>query len=518
MKKSDLFEHIKWPLLLVLAAAGLWFFGDRLYNWNPVPERAYTAEGVSLSILADSNRVRVEGLSPEALRYLRERSPDLSGVVEVYALPAGQEWSDSLLPSDGTWQATREGIEFTARHDWLAETSYHVRVDRSRLNELLNRESGGGMSGATEAEGTTSAAGTTRATGSTGTTRSAIGTRTAGAGTVDTSFVISRPADLEPERVTGVYPSADTLPQNLLKFYIHFSGTMSRGGVYEHIRIRDEEGEVVPDAFLELPQELWDPETTRLTILFDPGRIKRGLERHNLMGVAFEPGRRYTLVVDRTLRDGNGLPIGRQYRKEFTVSEPDREMPDHEQWRIETPSAGTREELVMYLDEPMDHALLRRLISVHREDGNDGSAGGAGGISAEAGGDPAEAVGAGEDEPIAGSVEIRDGERVWAFRPERPWREGSYRMEIERVIEDLAGNNLNSVFDVELQERAGAGAPDEAPGDSASDGQRSLKEIPRAGGADDPVNPSEPRVPTAEMEENSGSDSLVVKYFKIGGT
>ncbi len=114
-------------------------------------------------------------------------------------------------------------------------------------------------------------------------------------------------------------------------------------------------------------------------------------------------------------------------------------------------------------------------------------------------------------------MEIRDGERVWTFRPERPWREGSYRLEVGRVIEDLAGNNLNSVFDVELQERASVGAP-EATGDSAGVGERKLKEIPRAGGADDPVNPAEPRIPTAEADENSGSESVIVKYFKIGGS
>lgn len=386
-------ERFKWPLLLVLAAAGLWFFGDRLYDWRPAGDRSYEAGALSFSVSADSSRVRLEGLPRAALRYLRGRPADLSGVIRVYALPEGGEWDDSVIPAEGSRRVTGEGIEFTARHEWLPEVSYYVRVDRGRLGEMLDDPTAEGV--------------------------------------VDTSFILSRPAGLEPERVTGVYPSADTLPQNLLKFYIHFSGPMSRDGVYRHISIRNARGEVVPDAFLELPQELWDPDAERLTILFDPGRIKRGLERHNLMGVAFEPGRRYSLVVDSAMRDANGLPLGEDYRKRFTVTEADREMPDHERWRVESPAAGTRDPLRLHLDEPLDRALLLRLVSVYRE-----------GAEAEVEGEPG----------------TREGERVWTFVPDEPWLEGSYRIRIGRVIEDLAGNNLVSVFDVDLSDSV---APDE---------------------------------------------------------
>jgi hypothetical protein len=41
--------------------------------------------------------------------------------------------------------------------------------------------------------------------------------------------------------VTHVYPTAQLLPENLLKFYIHFSAPMSRGRIYDHIHLLDEE-------------------------------------------------------------------------------------------------------------------------------------------------------------------------------------------------------------------------------------------------------------------------------------
>ena len=58
-----------------------------------------------------------------------------------------------------------------------------------------------------------------------------------------------------------VTPSADRLPANLLKFYLHFSAPMSRGEAYERVRLLDDSGRVVEGAFLELPDELWDPDT-----------------------------------------------------------------------------------------------------------------------------------------------------------------------------------------------------------------------------------------------------------------
>ena len=52
--------------------------------------------------------------------------------------------------------------------------------------------------------------------------------------------------------VAQVYPSADVLPENLLKFYVHFSGPMRGGHIYDHVRFRDEAGKLVEMPFLEM--------------------------------------------------------------------------------------------------------------------------------------------------------------------------------------------------------------------------------------------------------------------------
>ena len=73
--------------------------------------------------------------------------------------------------------------------------------------------------------------------------------------------------------VAQVYPSADVLPENLLKFYVHFSAPMRRGHIYDHIHLLDEAGKPVELPFLEIDEELWNQEMTRLTLFIDPGRI-----------------------------------------------------------------------------------------------------------------------------------------------------------------------------------------------------------------------------------------------------
>jgi hypothetical protein len=58
--------------------------------------------------------------------------------------------------------------------------------------------------------------------------------------------------------VSQVYPTAEVLPENLLKFYVHFSAPMSSGHIYDHIRlIGDSTGKEVELPFLEIDEELW---------------------------------------------------------------------------------------------------------------------------------------------------------------------------------------------------------------------------------------------------------------------
>lgn len=223
--------------------------------------------------------------------------------------------------------------------------------------------------------------------------------------------------------VSAIYPSTNELPENLLKFYVHFSAPMSGGGIYDYITLRDEAGKAIELPFLELAQELWNPEMTRLTLFIDPGRIKRGVRPLEEIGPALEAGGRYSLEISGEWLDARGAALKGAFVKHFSVTKPDREAIDPERWEITAPPAGGRGALRIRFPGPLDHALARRLIWVER---------------------------AGKRVP--GKVSIAEGERVWTFTPDAPWVPGGFALAVQKRLEDLAGNKVGRRFEVDLFE------------------------------------------------------------------
>jgi len=233
------------------------------------------------------------------------------------------------------------------------------------------------------------------------------------------------PRELTPTTVvSAVYPSAGVLPENLLKFYLHFSAPMSRGNIYEHIRLLDDAGKPVELPFLEIDEELWSPDRTRLTLFIDPGRIKRGVKPLEEIGPALVEGRNFTLVIARDWKDGAGTPLKEQFRKAFRVGPQDRTPPDPSKWGLEPPRADSRDPLIVSFNKPMDHALALRMIRV--------TAGGS---------------------DIAGEPQLSHFEQRWTFVPDRPWKPGLHKLVVQTLIEDLAGNNIGKPFEVDMFDR-----------------------------------------------------------------
>jgi hypothetical protein len=228
--------------------------------------------------------------------------------------------------------------------------------------------------------------------------------------------------DLPPQRfprtrVVQIFPSASVLPSNTLKLYLCFSAPMSQGEALSHIQLLDEKGKLVPDAFLD--QELWDPDHTRLTVLFDPGRIKRGLAPAREAGAPIVAGKHYTLFVNSAWPDAHGESLGEDFRKAFTGAPAERDPPAPNTWRLSVPKAGTKDPLVVDFPKPMDYALLQRMIEIPG---------------------------------VAGTVALNHDETEWRFTPDAPWKAGDYRLTADSTLEDIAGNHLNRAFDIDLRE------------------------------------------------------------------
>lgn len=229
----------------------------------------------------------------------------------------------------------------------------------------------------------------------------------------------------EPTRVTIIYPSASTLPENQLRFYVHFSAPMAAGNAYEHVKLLKANGEVVGRAFLEIGEELWDGSGQRLTLLFDPGRVKKGLSPRAQFGPVLESGQTYRLVIDKAWRDATSQPLVASFEKVFTAGSPLETAVDFKQWQITPPVAGTREALVIRFPRSLDRALLMRMITVADANGKE----------------------------IAGQITLADDERRWEFSPTQLWVAGQFAVVVDTALEDSTGNNLARPFEVDVFEQ-----------------------------------------------------------------
>jgi hypothetical protein len=248
------------------------------------------------------------------------------------------------------------------------------------------------------------------------------------------SGLVANPAKaLSPSaRVTHIYPSTDEWPANTLKMYVTFSAPMASGDAYTHISIHDDQGRVVEGPFVEIEPELWDPTGTRLTLLFDPGRIKRGLVDNEQSGPPLMPGRTVTIEVDPAMRDARGAPLAEKLTRTIHIVDAVREPVDVKTWRVEAPKSAS-DDLVITFPRPLDHALAQRAISISREGAR-----------------------------IAGWVALEDNETRFRFTPDAEWKSGAHEIFVDGVIEDLAGNRLGKVFDVDTSD------PDQSTSATAS--------------------------------------------------
>ncbi len=242
--------------------------------------------------------------------------------------------------------------------------------------------------------------------------------RTAGGGTERIPFRIPVVTPPPAAVVTDVFPSADVLPQNTIRFYLHFSVPMAPHLAFDHIALRDASGALDDAAFMRFKQELWNEDRTRLTVLIDPGRIKREVATNAALGPALESGRTYHLTVAGGWPSADGTSELAEFSRSFSVSSPLRERPDTRRWQATSPCVGTREALQIAFDRPFDRHRMRSSLGV---------------VSATGRG-------------VRGTVEVGEDERSWHFVPEEPWADDP-QVRVDPTLEDVAGNNFRDLLD-----------------------------------------------------------------------
>lgn len=226
--------------------------------------------------------------------------------------------------------------------------------------------------------------------------------------------------------VTHIFPSCGLLPENLLRFYVCFSSPMQRGRALKEISLLDCDGQPVADALYRPPVELWDRTMRYLTVLLDPGRLKRWAGPNLELGPPLMAGQEYTLEIGAGMVDRYGRSLGESFDKHFLVSDPVRERITVENWRVLPPATGSRGALVLTFPSPLDWVLLLRTITIRLE-----------GRSV-----------------MEGQIVVDQCERRWSFIPNSPWIAGAYHIRIGSDLEDVCGNDIAGPFDRPLRKNA----------------------------------------------------------------
>jgi len=233
------------------------------------------------------------------------------------------------------------------------------------------------------------------------------------------AFRISPTHDAKAASVVQIFPSGDALPENVLRFYIHFSTPMAPGAAFDHIKLRDASGQADEAAFMRFKQELWNEDRTRLTVLFDPGRIKREVATNRALGPALLEGGDYTLEIEDGWASADGATVLPKFTKQISVVAPLRELPDLAQWTINAPCGGSREPLRVQFDRPFDRHLLTKDLHVADNTGR----------------------------RIAGDIQVGKDERSWSFIPRQAWNGGAVELIVSADLEGVAGNNFRDLLD-----------------------------------------------------------------------
>jgi hypothetical protein len=185
------------------------------------------------------------------------------------------------------------------------------------------------------------------------------------------------------------------------------------------VHLLDDTGREITNALLPASVDFWSPDQQRYTVLFDPGRVKRGIQPNLDLGRALVSGRRYSIAVDAAWADAEGRPLAEGYRRSF-VAGPARESAlTLDDWQISSPTAGSRDAIVVTAPAALDHALFGRTVGISHA-----------------------------ETPISGRVEVTRAETEWRFTPDDAWRRIPYELVVLSALEDPAGNRIGRAFEV----------------------------------------------------------------------
>ncbi len=223
----------------------------------------------------------------------------------------------------------------------------------------------------------------------------------------------------------GIYPSSDSLPENLLKIHLYFSQPMREAQSGKYVSLIKNHTDTIKGAFLDLQPELWNEDRTMLTLWLDPGRIKRDLIPNRKLGAPLQKNETYRIAVSSAWKNQQGLKLTKSIGKFFIAVSRDSLCPQPGIWKISKPRDGTFQPLDINFKEALDYTLLSETLHVLASDGR----------------------------KVPGKWKTTDHEKQIKFTPASAWRNGAYTLLVQTRLEDLAGNNINRPFDRDITQK-----------------------------------------------------------------
>lgn len=215
--------------------------------------------------------------------------------------------------------------------------------------------------------------------------------------------------------VTAIYPLSDVVPENILFFHVRFSTPMEEDrDAWKKVHLIDETGTVIPLTWRQ--RSFWLDSGKLLVLMIHPGRVKTGIR---YAGPVFQSGKRYTLMVDSTLRDRYGHTLQHAAIHIYTAvaALKERLYPCALPRKVRS---GSRDAIRLEFCNGVDHAAAVSSIRVYDASGD----------------------------LLPCTIAQMNNHMEVAILPLDHWPEGKLRLELAGSLYDCAGNRMNRLFEM----------------------------------------------------------------------
>ncbi len=343
------------------------------FSFKGFSQSFFYAETITSS--SQYGEVRTTQLSEEAISQLKRIKLSKEEWSSLFNLKT----KSTNPPVLGTYSIQNDQIVFTPRFLPDPSVTYFVNFSYEALNQLLGKITG--------------------------------------QGTFTETVQFASPEASNP-RVIRISPEISEIPMNVLRIYIHFSAPMSFQNPYDFIAIENDAGELLTEPFVIVPEGLWNIDRTRLTLLFHPGRIKRGVGPNMTHGNILEIGKSYSLKIHNSWKGSNGKELEKTFEKTFIVSNSLNEVIQYDQWKLNA-TKGEMDQLLVKTLHPLDQPLSTRMLFIRTSAG----------------------------QLIPSRVEFKNATELIIYWSNRP--ETDFELLIDPRLEDVCGNTPLNTFDYE---------------------------------------------------------------------